>query len=65
MLLAQPERPVGDGGSMNLEKVIFGFFVLLAAALNLGFFIGDIANPELHNIYELYAQDSPAVSEFE
>lgn len=40
---------------MNLEKVIFGFFVLLAAALNLGFFIGDIANPELHNIYELFA----------
>jgi hypothetical protein len=28
---------------MNLEKVIFGFFVLLAATLNFGFFIGDIA----------------------
>lgn len=40
---------------MNLEKVIFGFFVLLAAALNFGFFIGDISNPELHNIYELFA----------
>ena len=40
---------------MNLEKVIFGFFVLLAATLNLGFFIGDIANPELHNVYELFA----------
>ena len=40
---------------MNLEKVIFGFFVLLAATLNFGFFIGDIANPELHNIYELFA----------
>jgi hypothetical protein len=40
---------------MNLEKVIFGFFVLLAATLNFGFFIGDIANPELHNEYELYA----------
>ena len=40
---------------MNLEKVIFGFFVLLAATLNLGFFIGDLANPELHNIYELFA----------
>ncbi|CAA9304634.1 MAG: conserved hypothetical membrane protein [uncultured Friedmanniella sp.] len=40
---------------MNLEKVIFGFFVLLAATLNFGFFIGDISRPELHNIYELFA----------
>ena len=40
---------------MNLEKVIFGFFVLLAATLNFGFFIGDIADPVLHNSYELYA----------
>ena len=40
---------------MNLEKVIFGFFVLLAATLNFGFFIGDIANPDLHNIYEMFA----------
>lgn len=39
---------------MNLEKVIFGFFVLLAATLNFGFFLGDIAIPELHNIYELF-----------
>ena len=40
---------------MNLEKVIFGFFVLLAATLNFGFFIGDISDPELHNQYELFA----------
>ncbi|MBT0772177.1 hypothetical protein KIH74_24750 [Kineosporia sp. J2-2] len=40
---------------MNLEKVIFGFFVLLAATLNFGFFIGDISNSELHSEYELYA----------
>ena len=40
---------------MNLEKVVFGFFVLLAATLNFGFFIGDIGDPELHNSYELYA----------
>ena len=40
---------------MNLEKVVFGFFVLLAATLNFGFFIGDIANRDLHNIYELFA----------
>jgi hypothetical protein len=26
-----------EGGGMNLEKVIFGFFVLLAATLNFGF----------------------------
>ena len=40
---------------MNLEKVVFGFFVLLAATLNFGFFIGDIADPALHNVYELFA----------
>ena len=40
---------------MNLEKVVFGFFALLAATLNFGFFIGDIDRPELHNIYELMA----------
>ncbi len=39
---------------MNLEKVVFGFFVLLAATLNFGFFIGDIADPAVHNINELY-----------
>ena len=40
---------------MNLEKVVFGFFVLLAATLNFGFFIGDIGNPAVHNVYELFA----------
>ena len=40
---------------MNLEKVVFGFFVLLAATLNFGFFIGDIADPRLHSVYELFA----------
>ena len=40
---------------MNLEKVVFGFFVLLAATLNFGFFIGDISDPDLHNVYELFA----------
>ncbi|GMA21444.1 DUF6394 family protein [Arsenicicoccus piscis] len=39
---------------MNLEKVVFGFFVLLAATLNFGFFIGDISDPRVHNVYELY-----------
>ncbi len=40
---------------MNLEKVIFGFFIVLAATLNFGFFIGDIGRPELHHVYELAA----------
>ena len=40
---------------MNLEKVIFGFFNILACTLNFGFFIGDIDRPELLNVYELFA----------
>lgn len=40
---------------MNLEKVIFGFFILLAATLNFGFFVGTIDNPAHHDIYELFA----------
>ena len=40
---------------MNLEKVVFGFFIVLAATLNFGFFLGDIDNVAHHNIYELYA----------
>jgi len=40
---------------VNLEKVVFGFFVLLAATLNFGFFVGDIADPAVHNVYELFA----------
>ena len=40
---------------MNLEKVIFGFFITLAATLNFGFFVGDIDNPVVHNGAELAA----------
>jgi hypothetical protein len=40
---------------MNLEKVVFGFFVLLAATLNFGFVLGDISDPALHSPYELFA----------
>ncbi|GAA4734732.1 hypothetical protein GCM10023328_13420 [Modestobacter marinus] len=40
---------------MNLEKVVFGFFVVLAATLNFGFFLGDIDDPTVHNRYELFA----------
>ena len=44
-----------QGAAMNLEKVIFGFFVIFACTLNFGFFIGDIDRPELHHVYELAA----------
>lgn len=27
---------------MNLEKVIFGFFIILAMTLNFGFFVGEL-----------------------
>ena len=40
---------------MNLEKVIFGFFIIFACTLNFGFFIGDIERPELHHPMELFA----------
>lgn len=40
---------------MNLEKVVFAFFIVFAATLNFGFFLGDIDNPAHHNIYELFA----------
>ena len=39
---------------MNLEKVIFGFFIVLALTLNFGFFIGEIENPDHHGIIELF-----------
>ena len=40
---------------MNLEKVVFGFFVVLALTLNFGFFLGDMSNPDHHNVLELFA----------
>ena len=39
---------------MNFEKVIFGFFIVLALTLNFGFFLGDIDNPDHHGIVELF-----------
>lgn len=39
---------------MNREKVVFSFFMILALTLNFGFFIGEVENPEHHNVYELY-----------
>lgn len=40
---------------MNLEKVIFSFFMILALTLNFGFFYGDVSNPDHHNVFELFA----------
>ncbi|MCU0935054.1 MAG: DUF6394 family protein [Gammaproteobacteria bacterium] len=40
---------------MNLEKVAFGFFIILALSLNFGFVMGEIDNPAHHNVYELFA----------
>lgn len=40
---------------MNLEKVVFAFFIVLAATLNFGFFIGDIDDPSLHHLGEFAA----------
>jgi len=40
---------------MNLEKVIFAFFSILALTLNFGFFIGELDDPIHHNAYELFA----------
>ncbi len=40
---------------MNSEKVLFSFFMILALTLNFGFFIGEMDNPQHHNVYELFA----------
>jgi len=40
---------------MNLEKVIFGFFVIFACTLNFGFFIGAIDNVKVHDAGHLFA----------
>ncbi len=40
---------------MNLDKVISGFFIILAMTVNFGFFYGDIDSLATHNKYELMA----------
>jgi hypothetical protein len=40
---------------MNLEKVVFGFFIILAMTLNFGFFIGDLTDPAQHDVIEMFA----------
>jgi hypothetical protein len=39
---------------VNLEKVIFGFFIVLSLTLNVGFVLGEYSNPAHHSVYELF-----------
>lgn len=38
---------------MNLERVIFGFFIILALTFNFVFVMGEIDNPAHHNVWIL------------
>ncbi len=40
---------------MNTQKVISGFFFILAMTINFGFVYGDPANLQYHSPYELFA----------
>ena len=52
----RPGKSINQGALyMNLEKVFFAFFIVLSLTLNFGFFIGDLDDPNHHNVYELYA----------
>lgn len=39
---------------VNVEKVIFGFFIVLALTLNVGFVFGEVENPAHHGPLELF-----------
>jgi len=39
---------------MNIEKIIFGFFVILALTLNLSFLVGEVDNPAHHHVIEFF-----------
>jgi hypothetical protein len=40
---------------VNLEKVVFGFFIILSLTLNVAFVVGEIATPEHHSLWLLFA----------
>ena len=40
---------------MTLEKVIFGFFIVLALTLNVAFVVGEIDDPQHHSVWLLFA----------
>lgn len=39
---------------MNLEKVLFGFFLIFALTLNVGFVVGEIEDPTHHSVVEFF-----------
>ena len=39
---------------MNREKIIFGFFTILALTINFAFYTGEIDNPDHHGKVELF-----------
>lgn len=47
--------PLPSVPTMSLERVLFAFIIVLALTLNVGFAVGDIADPDHHNVYELFA----------
>ncbi len=48
-------RHLVSEAAMNLEKVVFGFFIVLSLTLNFGFFLGEIDDATHHHAYELFA----------
>jgi Ca2+/H+ antiporter, TMEM165/GDT1 family len=46
---------LGELALMSMEKVIFGFFIVLALTLNVGFVYGEIDNPKHHHHFEFMA----------
>ena len=38
---------------MNLERVVFGFVIILALSFTFAFVVGDIDNPSHHNVWML------------
>lgn len=40
---------------MDRRQVVFGSFLLLAASLNLAFFLGEVTDPSLHDVRVLFA----------
>lgn len=40
---------------MSPERVLFAFVIVLALTLNVGYAVGDLADPAYHNVYELFA----------
>ena len=40
---------------MDRRQVIFGSLILLAAALNFAFFVGDLSDPSVHDVRVLFA----------